>query len=53
MLVPAGRLIATGAGTWRRGLNRERRASGASERREFAAVKKKIATMIAAIEDGG
>ena len=34
-------------------LNRERRASGASDRRELAAIEKKIATMIAAIEDGG
>ncbi len=34
-------------------LNRERRASGAGDRKELAAVEKKIATMIAAIEDGG
>ena len=34
-------------------LNRERRASGASDRRELAEIKKKIAAMIAAIEDGG
>ena len=34
-------------------LNRERRASGASDRRELAEIKKKIVTMIAAIEDGG
>ena len=34
-------------------LNRERRASGASDRQELAAVEKKIALMIAAIEDGG
>ena len=34
-------------------LNRERRASGASDRRELAAIGKKIASMIAAIEDGG
>ena len=34
-------------------LNRERRASGASDRRELAEIEKKIATMIAAIEDGG
>ena len=34
-------------------LNRERRASGAGDRQELAAVEKKIASMIAAIEDGG
>ena len=34
-------------------LNRERRASGANDRRELAAVTGKIKTMIAAIEDGG
>ncbi len=34
-------------------LNRERRASAAGDRRELAAIEKKIATMIAAIEDGG
>ena len=34
-------------------LNRERRASGASDRKELAEVEKKIATMIAVIEDGG
>ena len=34
-------------------LNRERRASGASDRRELAAIGKKIAAMISAIEDGG
>ena len=34
-------------------INRERRASGASEGKELAAVEKKIAAMIAVIEDGG
>ena len=34
-------------------LNRERRASGESDRRELAEVRKKTAAMIAAIEDGG
>ncbi len=34
-------------------LNRERRASGASDRKELAEVEKKIATMISVIEDGG
>ncbi len=34
-------------------INRERRASGASDRKELADIGKKIATMIAAIEDGG
>ena len=34
-------------------LNRERRASGAGDRRELAEIEKKIAAMIAAIEDGG
>ena len=34
-------------------INRERRASGASERKELAGVEKKIAAMIAVIEDGG
>ncbi len=34
-------------------INRERRASGAGERKELAAVGKRIAAMIAAIEDGG
>ena len=34
-------------------LNRERRASGATDRRELAEVEKKIATMISVIEDGG
>ncbi len=34
-------------------LNRERRASGASDRKELAAIGKKIAAMISAIEDGG
>ena len=34
-------------------LNRERRASGAGDRKELAAVEKKIAAMIAVIEDGG
>ena len=34
-------------------LNRERRASGASDRKELADIDKKIATMVAAIEDGG
>ena len=34
-------------------LNRERRASGAGDRKELAAIEKKIAAMIAAIEDGG
>ncbi len=33
--------------------NRERRASGESERRELEAVKKKMAAMIGVIEDGG
>ena len=34
-------------------LSRERRASGAGDRKELAAIEKKIAAMIAAIEDGG
>ena len=34
-------------------INRERRASGASDRKELAGVEKKIAAMIAVIEDGG
>ena len=34
-------------------LNRERRASGATDRKELAEMEKKIATMIAVIEDGG
>ena len=34
-------------------LNRERRASGESDRRALAEVRKKTAAMIAAIEDGG
>ncbi len=34
-------------------LNRERRASGASDRKELADIGKKIAAMVAAIEDGG
>jgi len=34
-------------------LNRERRASGATDRKELADVGKKIATMVAVIEDGG
>ncbi len=34
-------------------INRERRASGASDRKELADVEKKIAAMIAVIEDGG
>ena len=34
-------------------LNRERRASGAGDRKELAAVEKKIGSMITAIEDGG
>ena len=34
-------------------INRERRASGAGERKELAGVEKKIAAMIAVIEDGG
>ena len=34
-------------------LNRERRASGAGDRKELAQVEKKIATMIGVIEDGG
>ena len=34
-------------------INRERRASGASDRKELAQVEKKIASMIAVIEDGG
>ena len=34
-------------------LNRERRGSGESDRKELAAIKKKIATMISVIEDGG
>ena len=34
-------------------INRERRASGASDRKELANVEKKIAAMIAVIEDGG
>ena len=34
-------------------LNRERRASGESDRKELAGVEKKIADIVAAIEDGG
>ena len=34
-------------------INRERRASGTSDRKEFAGVEKKIASMITVIEDGG
>ncbi len=34
-------------------LNRERRASGATDRKELAEIGKKIATMVAVIEDGG
>ena len=34
-------------------INRERRASGVSDRKELAKVEKKIAAMIAVIEDGG
>ena len=34
-------------------INRERRASGASDRKELADVEKKIASMIAVIKDGG
>ena len=34
-------------------INRERRASGASDRNELARVEKKFAAMIAVIEDGG
>ena len=34
-------------------LNRERRASGATDRKELADIGKKIATMVAVIEDGG
>ena len=34
-------------------LNRERRASGATDRKELADIEKKIATMVAVIEDGG
>ena len=34
-------------------INRERRASGASDRKELADVEKRIASMIAVIEDGG
>ena len=34
-------------------LNRERRASGATDRKEFADIEKKIATMLDVIEDGG
>ena len=34
-------------------INRERHASGASDRKELAQVEKKIAAMIAVIEDGG
>ena len=34
-------------------INRERRASGAGERKELAGIEKKIAAMIAVIEDGG
>ncbi len=34
-------------------LNRERRASGEADRRELAAVKKKMSSMIDVIEDGG
>ena len=33
--------------------NRERRASGASDRKDLAGIEKKIAAMIAVIEDGG
>ncbi len=34
-------------------LNRERRASGATDRKELAAIEKKIKAMVAVIEDGG
>ena len=34
-------------------INRERRASGATDRKELADIEKKIAAMIAVIEDGG
>jgi len=34
-------------------LNRERRASGATDRKELAEIEKKIATMLDVIEDGG
>ena len=34
-------------------LNRERRASGATDRRELAGIEKKIRAMVAVIEDGG
>ena len=34
-------------------INRERRASGAGDRKKLARVEKKIAAMIAVIEDGG
>ena len=34
-------------------LNRERRASGATDRKELAAIEKKIASMLDAIEEGG
>ena len=34
-------------------LNRERRASGATDRKELAEIEKRIASMIAAIEEGG
>ena len=34
-------------------LNRERRASGATDRKELAGIEKKIAAMVAVIEDGG
>ena len=34
-------------------LNRERRASGATDRKELADIEKRIASMIAAIEEGG
>ena len=34
-------------------LNRERRASGESDRKELAGIEKKIADIVAAIEDGG
>ena len=34
-------------------LNRERRAAGADDRRELAGIEKKMAAMIAVIEDGG
>ena len=51
--IPGGRTIDEAYAEETNRLNRERRASGAADRRELAGVEKKIATMIAVIEDGG